>query len=46
MKRLIIDDLRIFRFEDATYARTSDEAIDQLYNHGPWDEVWWDHDRI
>lgn len=44
MKRLIIDDLRIFHFEDAVYARTSAEAIDQLFNHGPWEQVWWDHD--
>jgi len=40
---LVIDDLRVFRFS-CTYARTSQEAIDQLYNHGPWRYVFWDHD--
>jgi len=43
MKVLVIDDERVFPFE-ATYARSSAEAIDNLSDEQEWDEVWFDHD--
>ena len=43
MEVLVIDDLRSFGF-DATYARTSADALGVLERDGGWDEVWFDHD--
>jgi hypothetical protein len=40
---LVVDDLRTFPKLRATYARTSDDAIDRL-SQREWDEVWLDHD--
>lgn len=42
-KILVIDDVRVFPFEGAVYARTAEEGIERL-KEGPWDEVWFDHD--
>jgi hypothetical protein len=42
MRRLVIDDLRVFAF-DAVYARSSVAGVGALYDE-PWDEVWLDHD--
>lgn len=43
MKILVIDDQRIFKF-DAVHVTTMQEGIDQIYNQGPWDQVYLDHD--
>lgn len=40
---LVIDDVRVFRFP-ATYARTPNEAINQIRDNSPWSYVYWDHD--
>lgn len=49
MRILVIDDQRIFKFSGLSplyliHSLTSQDGLDQLYNNGPWDEVWLDHD--
>lgn len=42
--RLIIDDERVFTFDDKPrYARTPEDAEPAIFGQ-PWDEIWWDHD--
>lgn len=44
---LVIDDNKevpTYDFTDVTYARTVAAGIEQLDKHGPWDEIWLDHD--
>lgn len=47
LRRLIIDDVRVFLEKEGyeTVTRlTAYEGLDSLYEEGPWDEVWLDHD--
>lgn len=45
MKILVIDDMRQFtHLQDAIYARTSQDGIEQIRDNGPWDYIFWDHD--
>lgn len=44
MKILVIDDQRIFNFPEAVHCTTMQDGLRELYENGPWDEVWLDHD--
>ncbi len=43
MKRLVVDDLRVFGDFDATYARSLKMGMHLALNE-PWDELYLDHD--
>lgn len=44
VKRLVIDDVRVFIFHVTHYARNNQDAMIAIRDMGPWDEVWLDHD--
>lgn len=44
VRRLVIDDVRVFDFEVTRYARNPQDAMIAIRDDGPWDEVFWDHD--
>lgn len=44
VRRLVIDDIRVFKGDVTRYARTPQDAIEAIRDDGPWDEVYFDHD--
>jgi len=42
MKQLLIDDIRTL--PDTVIARTFEEGMEQIRDHGPWDVLYLDHD--
>ena len=46
-RRLVIDDVRVFKpveGMETVHCLKAEEGLEQLYDNGPWDQVWLDHD--